>query len=94
LPVGGGVEAGAVGELQGPDEAEDLVNVAAGGEGVVEHAPEDAVGVYDEDGPDGGGLAGGGMDHPVEPGDLHVQVGDDGEVNGDPRHLLQVLHPG
>src|ERR1700716_3719302 len=54
LPVGGGGDLVFRGELHGVEDAEDLVEVAAGGHGIAELQLDLLVGADDEDGADGG----------------------------------------
>jgi len=83
LPVGGGGDLVFGGELQGVEDAEDLVKVAAGGHRITELQLYLLVRADDEDGADGGvggrgaafagaGLVGG--EHVVELGDLEIDV--------------------
>jgi hypothetical protein len=102
LPVGGGGDLVFRGELHGVEDAEDLVEVAAGGHGIAELQLDPLVGADDEDGADGGvggrgaafaaaGLVG--REHVVELGDLEVDIADHGVVDGVAGDVLDVDGP-
>jgi hypothetical protein len=90
LPVGWGCDLVLCGELNGVEDAEDLVEVAAGGHGIAELQLDLLVGADDEDGAYGcvggsgaafAGVAFVGGEHVVELGDLEVYVADHGVVD-------------
>src|SRR3981081_2675022 len=102
LPVGGGGDPVFRGELHGVEDAEDLVEVAAGGHGIAELQLDLLVGADDEDGADGGvggrgaafAAAGlGGRGPGVGPGDLDVDIADHGVVDGVAGDVLNVDGP-
>ncbi len=94
LPVRRGRNLMLIRGLKGLSKPEDLGHRAAVGHGVVEHGTHDPLIIDEEDRPDGRGIALPGMDHPVAPGDLHVKIGDDREMDIDTHLLLDVPHPG
>jgi len=90
------------GELHGVQNAEDLVEVAAGGHGVGDLQLDALVGADDEDRADGsveggraafGGFAGVGGEHVVELCDLQLGVADHGEVDLVAAYVFDVLGP-
>ena len=80
--------------LQGVDEAENLLSVAACGEGVVDHRADEALGIDDKDTATGLGFAFAGHNHAVEGCHVLVEVGDDGKGNLDVEVFLDVSDPG
>ena len=102
LPVGGSGDLVFGCELHGVEDAEDLVEVAAGGHGIAELQLDLLVGADDEDRADGGvggwgaafpgaGLVGG--EHVVELGDLEIDVADHGVVDGVAGDVMDVDGP-
>jgi hypothetical protein len=102
LPVGGGGDLVFRSELHGVEDAEDLVEVPAGGHGIAELQLDLLVGTDDENGTDGGvrgrgaafggaGLVGG--EHVVKLGDLEIDVADHGVIDGVAGDVLDVDGP-
>src|SRR5690606_6974437 len=93
-PVGGRSDLVLVGGLQGVDDPQDLVEVPADVERIVDHRSNAAARVDEEYGPDRGRVRAGFVEHPVSLGDLHVEVGDDWEGDVDAEILLDAANPG
>lgn len=70
-----------LGKLEGVDDPEDLVEVAAGAGWVGEGEADGLVGADDEDRANGVLAVSIRVDHVIEGGNLAVAVGDDGEVD-------------
>ena len=76
----------AVDGLQADEHAFDLVEVTAQRQRIVDHGADRGVGVDEEDGSDGRRRTFARLDHAVEVGDFHPQIGDQREAH------LDVLH--
>lgn len=91
-PVGGADLAVLVGELDGLEDAEGLLDGASNGEVINGGRADDAVGIHDEEAAKGDGLV---MEDPEGAAHLLVQVGDEGHLEGCEATLLAGLpHPG
>ena len=86
MPVGGQRHVEAVDGLQADEHAFDLVEVTAQRQRIVDHGADRGVGVDEEDGSDGRRRTFARLDHAVEVGDFHPQIGDQREAH------LDVLH--
>lgn len=93
LPVGGAGDTVLVGGLESVDHADDLVEVTAKVQRIIDHRTDLELGVDEKDASNSGCVGRRLVDHVVESGDFLVEVGDDGELDLDTEVSLDITDP-